>query len=197
MGSHRILALLDYLCSPEGLTLRRFGLPDVDYALVDGRPVSLLADGVTLYDKYPSYSLLRVLPNLDEAYMRSDPSLPAFAALLNEKCAQWEELCRRQQKHWTSLKANTILTSSGTYFNPNLTEISFRMLTAPEGVTRAFETAAAEHPHQRQNQNGQRRYQLPFQRQAEGRAVIPQGRQSDASSPEKCVLPLRAVQKPP
>ena len=116
----------------------------MDYALVDGRPVSLLADGVTLYDKYPSYSLLRVLPNLDEAYMRSDPSLPAFTALLNEKCAQWEELCRRQQKHWTSLKANTILTSSGTYFNPNLTEISFRMLTAPEGVTRAFETIRRE-----------------------------------------------------
>ena len=81
---------------------------------------------------------VRVLPNLDEAYMRSDPSLPAFAVLLNEKCSQWEELCRRQQKHWTSLKANTILTASGTYFNPNLTEISFRMLTAPEGVTRAF-----------------------------------------------------------
>ena len=69
--------------------------------------------------------------------------------------------------------------------------------TTAQGQSRSYGTAAAEHPHQRQNQNGQRRYQLPFQRQAEGRAVIPQGRQSDASSPEKCVLPLRAVQKPP
>ena len=42
------------------------------------------------------------------------------------------------------MQANTILTSSGTYFNPNLTEISFRMLTAPEGVTRAFETIRRE-----------------------------------------------------
>lgn len=140
----RILSVLDYLCSSEGLTLRRWGLSGVDYALVGGEPVSLLPEGVTLYDKYPSYSLLRVLPNLDEEYMRSDTTLPAFAALLNEKCAQWEDLCRRQQKHWTSMKANIILTSSGTYFNPNLTEISFRMLTAPEGVAAAFDSIRRE-----------------------------------------------------
>ena len=140
----RILSLLDYLCSPEGLMLRRWGMEGIDYVLVDDEPVSLLENGTTLYDKYPSYSLLRILPNLDEAAIRSDTSLPPFAALLSEKCDQWEELCLRQQRHWTSMKANTILTSSGTYFNPNLTEISFRMLTAPEGVNQCFESVKEE-----------------------------------------------------
>lgn len=140
----RILSLLDYLCSPEGLMLRRWGMEGIDYTLVDGEPVSLLEDGMTLYDKYPSYSLLRVLPNLDEAAIRSDVSLPPFAAMLSEKCDQWEELCMRQQRHWTSMKANMILTSSGIYFNPNLTEISFRMLTAPEGVEKCFESVKEE-----------------------------------------------------
>ena len=140
----RILSLLDYLCSPEGLMLRRWGMEGVDYVLENGKPVSLLENGTTLYDKYPSYSLLRVLPNLDEAAIRTDASLPPFAALLSEKCDQWEELCMRQQRHWTSMKANTVLTSSGTYFNPNLTEISFRMLTAPEGVEECFESVKEE-----------------------------------------------------
>ena len=69
--------------------------------------------------------------------------------------------------------------------------------TSSQGQSRPYGTAAAEYPHQRQNQNGQRRYQRPFQRQAEGRAVIPQGRQADAALPEICVCPLRAVQKLP
>lgn len=120
--------------------LRRWGMEGADYVLVDGEPVSLLKEGATLYDRYPSYSLLRVLPNLDEAFIRSDAFLPPFASQLSEKCGQWEELCMRQQRHWTSMKANTILTGSGTYFNPNLTEISFRMLTAPEGVDECFES---------------------------------------------------------
>ena len=136
----RILSLLDYLCSSEGLMLRRWGMEGAEYVLVDGEPVSLLKEGATLYDRYPSYSLLRVLPNLDEAFIRSDAFLPPFASQLSEKCGQWEELCMRQQRHWTSMKANTILTGSGTYFNPNLTEISFRMLTAPEGVDECFES---------------------------------------------------------
>ena len=140
----RILQLLDYLCSPEGLLLRRWGLPEVDYTLQEGQPVSLLAEGTTLYDKYPSYCLLRILPNLDEDYIRSDPALPAFAAKVAEKCKEWEELCVSQQRHWTSMRANTILTDSGTYFNPNLTEISFRMLTAPEGVEACFEQIKEE-----------------------------------------------------
>ena len=45
----RILSLLDYLCSPEGLMLRRWGLEGVDYVIEEGAPVSLLEEGTTLY----------------------------------------------------------------------------------------------------------------------------------------------------
>lgn len=140
----RILSLLDYLCSAEGLMLRRWGIQGVDYELRDGSPVSLLEEGVTLYAKYPSYSLLRVLPNLDDAYMRADTSLPSFATGLSALCGQWETLCQRRWRHWSSLRANTILIDSGAYFNPNLPEISFRMLTAPEGVEACFESVKEE-----------------------------------------------------
>ncbi len=143
MKMNRILSILDYLCSDEGLMLRHWGFEGVDYVLQDGAPVSLLPEGTTLYSKYPSYALFRILPNLDEQYMASDESLPKFVRYMNARCSDWESLCSVDRRYLTSLKATSVLTNTGVFFNPELTKNSFRMLTAPEGTAACFEKIRA------------------------------------------------------
>jgi len=68
---HKILALYDFLVSPEGQTLIYFGLEGEDYDVVDGKPVSKL-EGVALSAKYPVIGLLGSLASWGENFFNLD-----------------------------------------------------------------------------------------------------------------------------
>lgn len=57
----RIMYLYDYLASPEGSRLTRYGIEGVDYKLEGDQPVSLLKEGEELSKKYPSAGALSFL----------------------------------------------------------------------------------------------------------------------------------------
>lgn len=67
----KILALYDYLVSPEGQMLIYYGLEGEDYDLVDGKPVSRPSD-TTLSTKYPVISLLGVLASWGDQFTNRD-----------------------------------------------------------------------------------------------------------------------------
>ncbi len=55
----RILSVMDYAASEEGNLISHLGLPGVDWEYDEnGKPVSLLEDGVTLEDKYTTITTL-------------------------------------------------------------------------------------------------------------------------------------------
>lgn len=69
----RIMALYDYLLSPEGKDLYRYGIENVDYTKKDGQIV--LTEGVDLNKKYPSIASLKVLASFDGDF-ELDPNTP-------------------------------------------------------------------------------------------------------------------------
>ncbi|MGG1634951.1 extracellular solute-binding protein [Paenibacillus sp. NRS-1760] len=69
----RIMALYDYLLSPEGKDLYRYGIEDVDYTKKDGQIV--LNEGVDLNKKYPSIASLKMLASFDGDF-ELDPNTP-------------------------------------------------------------------------------------------------------------------------
>ena len=132
----RILSMLDWLCSEEGKTLRRYGLQGVDYTLDDMKTVQRTShglEGASLYGKYHSYAVLRTFPSLDTGFINKDSSLNPFVVRLIQSYQVWKASITVSKMYATSLTANTVLAAAGISFNPNITELRFRMLCAPDG----------------------------------------------------------------
>lgn len=132
----RILSMLDWLCSDEGMTFRRYGLPGEDYTLDEYREAHSIVDedeDTSLYEKYPSYAALRTFPSMDTEYINKDNKLDPFVVRLLQSYRTWKASIPVSKIYTTSLTANTVLAGAGISFSPNITELQFRMLCVPDG----------------------------------------------------------------
>ena len=148
----RVLSLLDYLYSAEGKRLRRYGLEGEDYVLNEKGEAERLPDAsgdpVSLYEKYPSYALIRTLPDLDLGFTGRDKTMDEQVSLLLSQYWDWYDGLDMQEIYTTSLICNTTSTPSGEGFNPRITHNAFRMLCAREGVEAMFEQIKEEYRQQ-------------------------------------------------
>lgn len=140
----RILSMLEWLCSDEGRLFRQYGLKGVDYIQTEVGSIEQLTSISALYGKYPSYSLLRTLPDQDTNALSQAELQDASISFVIEQYNEWRETVNIQTHFNTSIRANTVSTPAVVNFNPQILSNSFRMLTA-ENINAEFEEIRQEY----------------------------------------------------
>lgn len=141
----RLLHLFDYLCSEEGLRLRRYGFENIDYEIDDqGNILSLLTKERSLYHKYPSYAFFRTLPDLDTAFLNNNKALSPFISNLIESHEEWKAQTATWKVDPSSILASTASTAAGIYFNPSISQLAFKLIISQNSIENAFIQAKEE-----------------------------------------------------
>jgi len=140
----RILSMLDWLCSDEGRIFRQHGLKGEDYIQTEVGTIEQLTSISALYGKYPSYSLLRTLPDQDTNALSRAGLQDASISFVIEQYNKWRETVNIQTHFNTSIRANTVSTPAVINFNPQILSNSFRMLTS-DSIEAEFEAIQREY----------------------------------------------------